>query len=87
MNNNQTEENGLVLYRPILEPIIYRPLNFWFSHSPSLSIPVAIMQYNNLRININLSSISDLIVNPINDPPMESLLQDIPDEFKYLEIN
>ena len=87
MNNNQTEENGLVLYRPILEPRIYRPLNFWFSHSPSLSIPVIIMQYNNLRININLSSISDLIVNPINNPPTECSLQDIPDEFKYLEIN
>ena len=89
MNNNQIEENRLVLYRPILEPRIYRPLNFYFCHSPSqVQVqPFSIMQYNNIRVNINLSSISDLIVNPINNPPMESLLQDIPNELRYLEIN
>lgn len=85
MNNNQIEENRLVLYRPILEPRIYRPLNFHFCHSPSQVLPI--MQYNNIRVNINLSSISNLIVNPINNPPIESLLQDIPNELRYLEIN
>ncbi len=87
MNYNQIEENRLVLYRSISEPIIYRPLNFYFCHSPSLVLPFSIIQYNNIRVNINLSSISDLIVNQINNPPIESLLQDIPNKLRYLEIN
>lgn len=47
---------------------VYIPLNYWFSKSPELAIPLVALQYQTINVNIEFRMLEDLIqvYDPIN---------------------
>ena len=41
--------------------VLYIPLQFWFCRNPGLALPLIALQYNEVRMNITLSSATDLV--------------------------
>ena len=42
--------------------LIYIPLNFWFSTTPGLSLPILALQYNEVEIVVELNSLDNLYI-------------------------
>ena len=53
---------------------LYIPLQFWFCRNPGLALPLIALQYHEVKINVEFSSASDVIIGTETDPKFDAEL-------------
>ncbi len=49
---------------------LYIPMQFWFCRNPGLALPLIALQYHEIRINLELESLSNLYVGNVTPPSL-----------------
>ena len=83
--SNPTEQLGGIAFSLTATTRLYVPLQFWFNRNPGLALPLIALQYHEVKLNLTLRAIADLVNVTVSPTAAVSLGCKLYVDYVYLD--